>query len=187
MRRLKSWLSVDIIVTILAFCMVLYHIASIFYLFVEPDEHKNFHLFFALVLVFLSAIERSKKLWPLKLFYVILSIGATSYIAIFFIDIQDRLGFPTTPDVIIGIILIILCLEGTRRAYGYVLPSLVLFYIFYAFFGHLFPEPFETIYYPITKIIGKLAVLQGIYGLVLGISANFIFLFILLFVLSMRK
>jgi len=74
---------------------------------------------------------------------------------------------------------VIIPVEGTRRAYGPVLPALVLFYIFYSCFGYIFPEPFETIYYPINKIIGKLAVLQGIYGLVLGISANFIFLFIL--------
>ncbi len=179
MRITKLWLKLDNIITVLAFCMVIYHILSVFYLFVEPYEHQNIHLSFALALVFLSAIEKNKKSLILKLLFVFLSLGATGYIAIFYNNIQDRLGFPTPADVIIGVIFIILCMEGTRKAYGPILPVLVLCYIFYALFGYIFPEPFQTIYYPITKIIGKLTILQGIYGIVLGISANFIFLFIL--------
>lgn len=179
MRIIRSWLKLDVTITVLAFCMVIYHILSVFYLFVEPYEHQNIHLSFALALVFLSAIEKNKKSLILKLLFVFLSLGATGYIAIFYNNIQDRLGFPTPADVIIGVIFIILCMEGTRKAYGPILPVLVLCYIFYALFGYIFPEPFQTIYYPITKIIGKLTILQGIYGLVLGISANFIFLFIL--------
>lgn len=178
MGRLKLWMRLDVIITILAVCMVTYHIVSVFYLFVEPDQHKNIHLFFALVILFLSKLEIDKRFWPLTVFFVILSIVATGYIGIEYHHIQDRLGFPTTGDVVVGIMFIILCLEGTRRTYGPVLPVLVLFYIFYSFFGYIFPEPFEAIYFPITKIIGKLAVLQGIYGFVLGISANFIFIFI---------
>ncbi|MBW2610477.1 MAG: hypothetical protein JRC68_09065 [Deltaproteobacteria bacterium] len=111
MGRLKLLPRLNVIVTILAFCMVAYHIASIFYLFVEPDEHKNIHLFFALVILFLSQIENNKKFWPLTLLFVILSIAATCYIAVYYHDIQDRIGFPTTADVVIGVIFIVLCLE----------------------------------------------------------------------------
>jgi len=178
-RIIPSWLKLDAIIAAVAIGMVLYHFAGVFYLFVEPWEHQNIHLAFAFVLVFLAAIQKSKKRWPLLLLLVVLSLMATGYIGIFYHAIENRLGFPTTADVIIGIILLLICLEGTRRAFGYILPALVLIYIAYAFWGHLFPEPFATIYYPFDKIIGRLAVLQGIYGMVLGISANYIFLFIL--------
>lgn len=179
MRIIPSWLKLSTIISVIAIVMVFYQMAGVLHLFVEPTEHQNIHLAFAFVLVFLGAIQKSKKFLWLKLLLLVLSLAATSYIAISYQGLLDRLGFPTTMDVIVGAVLIFLCLEGTRRAYGNILPALVLIYVIYAFLGYHFPEPFETVYYPADKIIGKLAVLQGIYGMVLGISADYIFLFII--------
>ena len=75
MKRIKVLLKLDTIISGMAFCMVLYHIASVFHLFVEPYEHQNIHLAFALVIVFLSAIQQSKKYFPLKLLFIILSLA----------------------------------------------------------------------------------------------------------------
>jgi TRAP transporter 4TM/12TM fusion protein len=179
MRVIASWLRLSTVISVVAIAMVIYQLSSVMYLWGEPVEHWNRHLAFAFVLVFLKAIQKSKKFVWFDLLLLVLSIAATSYIAISYQDLLDRLGFPNTADVIVGVVLILLCLEGTRRSYGNVLPVLVICYIIYAFFGYLFPEPFETIYYPAAKIIGKLAVLQGVYGMVLGISADYIFLFII--------
>ncbi len=179
MKMPRSWLKLSTIMSIVAIIMVIYHLLSTFYLFVEPWEHQNIHLLFGFVLVFLAAIQKGKKRLSLGWLFIVLALIATGYVGIFYHDLEARVGFPTGADVVIGVILILLCLEGTRQVYGLVLPSIVLFFAVYAFFGYLFPEPFTTMYYPPHKVVSKLALLQGVYGLILGISANYIYLVIL--------
>ncbi len=177
----RVWTRLDIIIAVIGTAMIAYHMISTQYILVNVLEHQNIHLAFALVLVFLSSLQTSKKRWwPLLLSLLLLSLVATTYLHIFSYElIVERQGFPILPDVIIGTILIVLVLEATRQAFGLVLPVLALIFILYTGLGYFLPAPFTTTTgYTFSKLISRLALLQGLYGTILGISANYLFLFV---------
>jgi len=81
---------------------------------------------------------------------------------------------------VIGALLIMLVLEATRLPFGWLMPLLAAMVVVYPFFGSMLPEPFHTTSYGLKRTISNLSVSlnNGIYGAVLPISANFIFLFV---------
>lgn len=89
-------------------------------------------------------------------------------------------GPMTKADVIFGIVLIILTLEAARRVVGLALPIIGVFFIVYGLYGNRFPYPF-TIKSPPPKIFIDHMFLtpQAIFGIPVGVSATFVFLFIL--------
>ena len=51
---------------------------------------------------------------------------------------------PVNWDIVFGITLIILILEGMRRASGWVMPAVVIAFILYAFYGEYLPGSSST-------------------------------------------
>ncbi|MFC1846429.1 TRAP transporter permease, partial [Chloroflexota bacterium] len=165
-----------------ALAMVLYHMLSTQVLLQDTVKHNTTHLAFALVLVFLVMLETGGS--RRRRFYSVVLVGlallVTGYIWLLSDDLQVRAWFSTTPDLIIGVILLFLVLEATRQSFGWLVPLLAIAVVAYPFFGSLLPEPFHTSSYGLARTISNLTVSlnNGIYSSVLSISANFIFLFI---------
>lgn len=92
-----------------------------------------------------------------------------------------RAPFPETIDVVIGTLVTIVVLEATRRELGWAIPLLAIIFIVYAIFGNLIPiRQIAHRGYSFTRVITNLAqASEGIYGQVLGVSATYIFLFVL--------
>jgi len=91
-----------------------------------------------------------------------------------------RSGLPTTLDLIMGGLAIILVLEGTRRVIGSALPIVVMVFLLYSYFGQIMPGFFAHRGYSLERMIEHLyAGTEGIFGIPLGVSASFVFLFIL--------
>ncbi|MGQ9695464.1 MAG: TRAP transporter permease [Thermodesulfobacteriota bacterium] len=90
-------------------------------------------------------------------------------------------GPMTIWDFIFGVLLMILLLEAARRVVGLALPIIAIFFSFYALFGNHFPYPF-TIRAPSFRVFLDHMFLtpQAIFGIPTGVSATFVFLFILL-------
>jgi TRAP transporter 4TM/12TM fusion protein len=175
----KSGKVLGVTIAVLAVAMVIYHLVSTQYLFQSTLEHKNTHLALALTLVFLTSLKGSRRLWLLTLLLVLLSLASTAYVQIFQDDLQERVGFPTSPDMIIGFLLVILAIEATRRSFGLVVPLICTLAVAYAFLGQYLPGPLHAPSYPVGGVISRLSIgLDGIYGVVLGISAYYIFMFI---------
>ena len=87
MRGIQSIARLDGFITIVAMAMVVYQLLISFYLVGTPEQIQNYHLAFAFVLVFLTGIQKSRKLWWLKLLFVVLSLVATGYIQLFYHDL----------------------------------------------------------------------------------------------------
>jgi len=85
---------------------------------------------------------------------------------------------PTTLDLSVGAITILIVLEITRRTVGLTLPIVALAFLAYAKFGDLIPGLFGHRGYPWERIIGQVFSMEGIYGLPLEVSATYIILFI---------
>lgn len=180
MREARQQRALDIVISVIAIIMVLYHLVSVQYLLLGPIPHQNLHLAFALVLVFLGTLQKKPRLWPWNITLVLVSLIATAYVHIFYYDLELRSGFPTTADTIIGTILIIVVIESTRQAWGIVLPILASFFIAYSFLGYLLPPPFYFMKLQPEQIVSNMGIgMRGMYGSVLSISANYIFMFVL--------
>jgi TRAP transporter 4TM/12TM fusion protein len=158
--------------------MAIYHMVYSLYLVQDTILHLNTHLGLSLVLVFLFKGQRERKPLPLILLWVLLTIVSTAYVHVFYEDLDLRAMFNTHLDLFMGIVLIATSLEATRQAFGPVLPALALIAIAYAFTGHLLPGPLHAMEMSWDQIIARLSIgLTGIYGDILAVSANFIFLF----------
>jgi len=172
-----------ILVVILGLAMALYHLASTQVLLQAAKAHFNTHLGFCLLVLFLDLFARTKdkfrRLWPLVL--ALLALISTGYVQLFWPELEDRAYFNTNLDLVIGVVLVFLVLEATRKDFGLVLPVITLLIVLYPFVGRSFPEPFRCQALDLDQTISNLSIgiQNGIYGIVLPTSANFIFLFVL--------
>lgn len=90
-------------------------------------------------------------------------------------------GPMTVLDMTFGILMIVLVLEVARRVTGWALPIIAIFFLAYALFGQHLPYPFQIRTPPFRVLIDHMFLTpQAIFGIPLGVSATFVFLFVLL-------
>jgi TRAP transporter 4TM/12TM fusion protein len=93
-------------------------------------------------------------------------------------DIWDRNTSPENWDIFFGVALILLILEGMRRASGWVMPAVVVAFILYAFVGELLPGSWAHRSYEVGRLVGHLYMtLEGIFGVAVDVSSSLIILF----------
>ncbi len=95
-------------------------------------------------------------------------------------DLILRAGDPTMTDLVVGVIVVALVVEGARRIMGWELPLICAIFIPYALFGRELPGFLVHRGFDIEQVIDVLYLgTEGIYGTPTFVSATFIFLFIL--------
>jgi len=146
---------------------------------------RMIHVAFAFSLIFLlypiSQKQRKDRLsWDGFLFVGVL-LYITYYVAAHFIARAHSVGLePPLYELFLGGVLIFLIIEGSRRATGWSLAIFCAASIVYARFGEWLPEVLGHPNYSQERIIsGLFMTTEGIYGALTGISATFIFLFVL--------
>ena len=93
----------------------------------------------------------------------------------------DRAGMGTTTDYVIGLLGLLLVLEGTRRAIGLTLCILSAAFLAYATFGQLMPDwLFPHRGYSWERIVSQTFLhSQGVFGIALKVMFTYVFLFVL--------
>jgi TRAP-type uncharacterized transport system fused permease subunit len=90
----------------------------------------------------------------------------------------DRATMPTTTDYLVGVALIVLLLEGTRRATGAIMPVVAIVFLLYAIYGNHLPQPWTHRGYAIEDLVAHLYMtLEGIFGTTVDVSSSLIILF----------
>lgn len=172
---------IDFAFKTVAAAMALFTISVAYFRFTAATEYVNIHLAFALTLIGLDASRRWPKLWPVWLAFIAATIICCGYVHLNMDALEFRSGYPTTPDIYIGLVLIALTLFACYWAFGAVVLVLVFVFLAYALFGYLIPGYFNTFRPELPRLISTLSTgLSGIYGPLLSASANYIFLFIVL-------
>ncbi|MCV3239744.1 TRAP transporter permease [Mesorhizobium sp. ZC-5] len=98
---------------------------------------------------------------------------------VFYEALLRRTGFLTTPDIVVGTIVILLVFEGARRLMGLPLTIIAGIFLAYCFFGNHLPPPFIHRGYDFVQIIETFAYgTEGIYGTPIYVSAAYIFIFV---------
>ena len=110
----------------------------------------------------------------------VLGFVVSFYHWVFESDLTARAGEMTQTDMVVGIIIIILVFDVTRRMMGWALPIICGVFLLYGLFGEYIPGPFMHRGYGFDQIVGTLSFgTEGIYGTPTYVSATYIFLFIL--------
>jgi len=90
----------------------------------------------------------------------------------------DRATMPTTQDYLVGVAFVVLLLEGTRRATGFIMPAVSIVFILYAIFGNHLPAPWTHRGYPLEDLVAHLYMtLEGIFGTTVDVASSLIILF----------
>ncbi|MCM3570545.1 TRAP transporter permease [Neobacillus mesonae] len=147
-------------------------------------KQRAIHLGIVLMLVFLiyplSKKFRRDKPTLMDIALTLLSVVGIGYLIVFNDDIAMRAGMSNQTDIIMGTITILLVLEAARRTLGNTLPIMAILFILYAMFGEWIPGDFAHIDYSYSRIIEQMYLsTEGIFGIALGVSATYIFLFVL--------
>ena len=147
-------------------------------------DTRSIHLAFAVSLAFLAypALKSSPRdRIPIQ-DWLMAAIGiiVTMYLSVLAVELGERPGLPTTTDLVISAIGIVLVLEAARRALGPPLMVIAGIFLLYVFFGHLAPEIIAWKGASFGKAMSHMWITQeGVFGVALGVSASMVFLFVL--------
>lgn len=109
-----------------------------------------------------------------------LSVVVCAYLAMENQELVARSGSPTSMDLVMGAIAVLLVIELARRATGYGLIAVCVLALGYAFAGPNLPGILAHRGYGATRLIEHLYLsTEGIWGIPLGVSADFVYLFVL--------
>lgn len=189
------------IVSVLLVSLSVFHYYTAGFGLLRESTHRGVHLAFVLSLIFLvfgfnkRAYKREpKSTWlspggiPLFDWLIALALALTVlYIPYIFEELAFKVGNPDKIDVLMGTILLVGLLEGTRRAMGWPLPIIAIIFMVYAMFGQDFPGLLKHAGNSWSQIVNHLYLTsQGVYGVAIGVVATYVFHFVLFGVLATR-
>jgi len=152
---------------------------------------RAIHLGFALLLAFLIfPFSRSKKISIIDILISIIAAFCCLYIYFFYDQLVDRGGILLNItlgqninipiELIIGITGILILLEATRRAIGLPLVIIAICFLLFSFFGRYAPDMISHGGLSLKRLVGfQWFDQEAIFGIPIGVSVDFIFLFVL--------
>jgi TRAP transporter 4TM/12TM fusion protein len=150
----------------------------------NDTEARSIHLAFSIFLVYLAfpALKSSPRTfipWQ-DWFFATAAAFCSGYIYMFYRELSDRPGLPTDLDMVVAVAGMVLLLEGTRRALGPPLMVVAMVFIFYTFAGPYMPEVIAHKGQSLNKVVSHQWLgTEGVFGVALGVSTSFVFLFVL--------
>ncbi|MCB9957038.1 MAG: TRAP transporter permease [Rhodospirillaceae bacterium] len=197
--RATAWITGGLLIA-----LSLFHYYSAWSSLVPQLMFRGIHLAFVLGLIFLlfglcpvrsSLVPEHRSPWlypggmPLTDWVLALAVAAAAlYLPLLPTDeVARRVGNPSETDVVMGTLLIVLVLEATRRAMGWTLPAIALLFICYGLFGRYAPGVLAHPGASWAGVVNHLYMTdQGIYGIAVGVVAQYVFLFVVFGVLATR-
>ncbi|MDK2901769.1 C4-dicarboxylate TRAP transporter large permease protein DctM [Koleobacter methoxysyntrophicus] len=172
-----------ILLTFIAVGMSLYHLYTARYGTPIAIIHRSIHVSFILVMVFLLYPPFRKNNVLFRIIdgiLIILSIIPSCYLITQYKEIVLRAGMPNKTDLILAGLIILLVLEAARRVMGWVLPALSILFLLYGYYGSYFIGRLSHRGFSFDEIFEYMYLTtEGIYGVPIGVSAQYLILFIL--------
>ena len=150
----------------------------------NDTQSRAIHLAFAIFLAFLvyPALTRSPREYVPALDWLLAAVGAfcASYLFFFYRELSTRPGQPTTQDLVVAVIGMVLLLEATRRALGLPMVIVACLFLVYTFGGRYMPDMIAHKGASLARVMThQWLTTEGVFGVALGVSSSFIFLFVL--------
>lgn len=146
--------------------------------------HRAVHttIIMALVFILYPFSKKSSKTKTPVLDWVFagLSLCLGGYIVVNYDSLVLRAGMPNNADIVFGIMAILLVLEAGRRITGNEIAILAVIFLVYAYVGPYLPDIIAHRGYSIKDIAEYMYLTtEGIFGIAIGVSSTYIFLFVL--------
>ncbi|TXR40371.1 TRAP transporter permease [Ectopseudomonas mendocina] len=150
----------------------------------NDTQTRAIHLAFALLLAFLAypAFKRSPRdrVPLLDIALGLVAAASAAYLFIFYQQLALRPGSLTTGDLVTACIGIPLLLEATRRALGPPLAIIALVFLIYSLAGPYMPGLLAHRGVSFNALANhQWITTEGVFGIALGVSTSFVFLFVL--------
>ena len=186
----------------LLFTLSCFHYYTAGFGLLPEQTHRGIHIAFVLGLIFLvfptiksqsaTVATSSGLLRPFGIglhdwLLMAAAVATSLYVPWVFHDLVFRVGNPSTVDVFMGTLMIVVLLEATRRSVGWPLPIIAICLMLYALYGRSFPgilvHPGNTW----NAVVNHLYLTsQGIFGIALGVVATYVFHYVLFGVMATR-
>ena len=152
---------------------------------------RAIHLGFALTLAFLIyPISKRKKISIFDILISFIAAFCCLYIYFFYDQLVDRGGillnvtifekFNFPVELIIGSCGILILIEATRRVFGLPLVIIAVGFLLFSYFGRYAPEIISHGGLSLNRLVGfQWLDQEAIFGIPIGVSVDFIFLFVL--------
>jgi TRAP transporter 4TM/12TM fusion protein len=200
-RKVGSKLNIFIMMLLVS--MSVYHFWASGFGLVREVLHRGIHISYVIGLVFLLfswkkdtniLIENKKNFLNfqnvpvLDYIFAILALASALYLPLLPPEIlAQRVGNPQNIDVLMGTIIILLTLEAARRSVGPTLPVIAIIFILFALFGPYAPGALKHGGTSWLGFVNHIYITnQGVYGIAVGVMAQYVFLFILFGILATR-
>ncbi len=167
-----------------AICFSLFQLYTAVFGVFDAMIQRSIHLAFGLSLIYLLYPTSKKwsreKVHPLDALLSVLGAAAPLYIVGFYKTLVNRAGTATPLDIAVGILGILLVLEAARRVVGVPIVVIAVLFVVYAFAGPYIPGILAHRGADLETLVQHLFfTTEGVFGIPLGVSSTFIFLFIL--------
>jgi TRAP transporter 4TM/12TM fusion protein len=151
---------------------------------VNDGQARIVHLSFAFFLAFATfpAFKSSPRDYiPITdWLLIVLGLCSTLYLLVFYDAIALRPGLPTTADIVVSVIGVLLLLEAARRAVGPALAIIAAIMVLYIFAGPWLPGLMAHKGASLSRVASQMWLTsEGIFGVALGVSTNVVFFFVL--------
>ncbi|MFB3816304.1 MAG: TRAP transporter permease [Candidatus Methylomirabilales bacterium] len=181
MTRIARFLSA--VVFLCSLGLALFALFLPVYAFIPNLIERALHLGLAIPVIFLGGRKPgTARRLATDLAFTAAGLFLCGYIIVNFQAVLDQYGVVTgTGQTVMGLLMILVVLEGARRMIRPILPAITLVFLVYAIYGHHIPGFFGHVRYDLGQIVGMLYLTTGgIWGQLTGISANIIAIFVFL-------
>ncbi|MBV2361598.1 TRAP transporter permease [Thalassococcus sp. CAU 1522] len=128
--------------------------------------------------IFLGSPKDRIPFWEWGL--AIIGAVAALYLYVFYDAIATRVGAPILQDYVVAVIGLLILLEATRRALGPALMIVATVFLAYTFLGPLMPSIIAHKGNNLSEVVNhQWITTEGVFGIALGVSTSFVFLFVL--------
>ncbi|MBI3126926.1 MAG: TRAP transporter fused permease subunit [Candidatus Tectomicrobia bacterium] len=145
--------------------------------------YLTLYIFFTAILTFFyyPARERSPKHRPsvVDVLLFVITLGIVLNYIVNFADRGERAGIIVWHDVIMGFLAAAISIEMCRRLLGWVLPALGILFCVYAVHGNAISGRLHHAGFTWNELSYFLFGSEGIFGVVAGVYASYVFLFII--------
>ncbi|KJS86727.1 MAG: C4-dicarboxylate ABC transporter [Peptococcaceae bacterium BICA1-8] len=172
------------VISVIAITFTMFQLYTAFFGVLDAMIQRTIHVSFGLTLIFLLYPMRKgwprNKLHPIDLCFALVGAAVPLYVVVFYQDLVLRAMRVTTADFIVGLIGILLIFEAGRRVVGIPIISVAAVFTLYAFLGPYIPGQLAHRGTDMATFIGHIFfTTEGIFGIPIGVSSTFVFMFIL--------
>lgn len=173
-----------LITSVVAVATSLFHLYTAAFGVLPSMYQRTVHWVLMAALIFIlhppSKKRPSNRIHVVDLLLIAATVASGVYLLVNFRYVALRAGSPTTLDIVFGTIMIVAVLEAARRVTGWPLAAVATAALLYAYFGPYLPALFGHRGYSIPRIVSQMYLFtDGIFGVPLGVSATYVFLFVL--------